>query len=526
MSDKQLQEGGQKETSAVAGKADGKAEKTKAQSPVGKEAVPAPDTAGAGKIEADLHLIKEVYPDPANLFSFRHRPLGEIKEEFLVVLDASTLTLPYDTGRQSLEAIRKTYKHLIDQGRLKIPAQAGREFLNRRPKKLEDIARALVHRRDKLGGAEPPTYPLLVETAEYAQLQEAFTRLSDALKECRARMTAIVDCIREWQYNDPVGKLYLDLFTGSVVIDVPLDEEELLKDRAIRKKHQIPPGYKDNGIGDLLIWRTILGLGTKEKKHLVFVSGDEKADWMHTSDNKPLFPRFELIEEYRRASEGRSFHIVDLPRLLELFGANRDAVEEVQAAAARRRQQENFTPLDEAALSARGREFLSQQIRRCYGEVVGAAHLPWYDLTFALPSGGIVAGKVIVAFDHSPLHEALNTLCEMLRSGPAVHLFLMVITDLETYPYVERMLLKSRWLDNASYWVCDFTQDEQGALTWAVRATRTGGGGGREHRRRPTGTRNGWLATVSLRQAEFLRIQLQANALVGLRIFTKTIRPP
>jgi hypothetical protein len=63
---------------------------------------------------------------------------------------------------------------------------------------------------------------------------------------------------------------------------------------------------------------------------VILVSGEEKPDWWHKSDGQPLYPRFELFDEYRRASGGCSFHIVSFSQFLELYGASGAVVEEVR----------------------------------------------------------------------------------------------------------------------------------------------------------------------------------------------------
>jgi hypothetical protein len=134
-----------------------------------------------------------------------------------------------------------------------------------------------------------------------------------------------------------MGPLYLysQLFDESVIVDLQLDKEEIKKDLLRRQVHHIPPGYKDagkddSGIGDLLIWYTILELGKVHKKSVIFVSGDGKPDWFKQSQNVALHLRYELIDEFRRKSEGQAFHVVKFSRFLKLFGASNQLVEEVR----------------------------------------------------------------------------------------------------------------------------------------------------------------------------------------------------
>ena len=80
----------------------------------------------------------------------------------------------------------------------------------------------------------------------------------------------------------------------------------------------------------MLIWRTILEIGKTRKLPLIFVSDDQKADWWHQSEGLPLYPRFELVDEYRRHSGGQSFHMMTFSAFLEIVGASKTLVEEVR----------------------------------------------------------------------------------------------------------------------------------------------------------------------------------------------------
>ncbi|MBK9687114.1 MAG: hypothetical protein IPO65_04925 [Saprospiraceae bacterium] len=91
-------------------------------------------------------------------------------------------------------------------------------------------------------------------------------------------------------------------------------------------------GFKkiDKGIGDLLIWYTILEIGKKNNRDVVFVSGEEKTDWYHRSENQPLYSRFELVSEFFRESGGRSFNMTKLSTLMEILGADKESITEVK----------------------------------------------------------------------------------------------------------------------------------------------------------------------------------------------------
>src|SRR5205085_6004956 len=48
------------------------------------------------------------------------------------------------------------------------------------------------------------------------------------------------------------------------------------------------------------------------------------------SNKQALYPRYELIDEFRRSSGGQSFHIIKFSTFLDLYGASKKVVEEVR----------------------------------------------------------------------------------------------------------------------------------------------------------------------------------------------------
>ena len=64
---------------------------------------------------------------------------------------------------------------------------------------------------------------------------------------------------------------------------------------------------------------------------LIFISADEKSDWWHQSNKEGLYPRFELVDEFRRETNGKSFHILSLSKLLQIFNASSAVIDSVAA---------------------------------------------------------------------------------------------------------------------------------------------------------------------------------------------------
>lgn len=280
--------------------------------------------------DLDVFIDNSIYPEAEPIFAVRLKPLEEIKSDCFIVLDTNSLLVPYTTSKESLEQIRSTCKTLAAENRLIIPGQVAREFAKNRANKIGELFHQLSAKRDSAPTIQKGMYPLLESVEVYQKSLRLEDEINKLLREYRDAVSKVLEHVRRWTWNDPVSLLYGDLFTSGVVMDIAFDEEEIKKEHARRKIHNIPPGYKDSGVGDLLIWYTILEIGKTNKKSLIFVSGDEKPDWYHISNKQPLYPRFELVDEYRRNSDGQSFHIIQFSRLLGLYGASESVVEEVR----------------------------------------------------------------------------------------------------------------------------------------------------------------------------------------------------
>ncbi|WP_148314181.1 PIN domain-containing protein [Sorangium cellulosum] len=285
---------------------------------------------------------RTVYPDAQAIFSGRQLALDAIKDDCCVVLDTNVLLVPFDVGKDSLEQLRRTYQKLAKQKRLIVPGHVAREFARNRASKLVDLYKSLSQKRN-FSQLQKGTYPLLEGLPAYTELGKLEVEIDRLLRSYKDAVDRVLDLVSEWNWNDPVSQMYAELFVGDVVYDPEFDAGELAQDLAYRQQHKIPPGYKDaakedNNAGDLLIWHTILRLAKSRSKNVLFVSHDKKSDWWHRSDGRALYPRYELVDEFRRLSGGGTFHVAELSRLMALYGASDDVVSEVKREEVRREE--------------------------------------------------------------------------------------------------------------------------------------------------------------------------------------------
>ncbi|WP_008312754.1 PIN domain-containing protein [Leptolyngbya sp. PCC 6406] len=281
----------------------------------------------------DIFVSSKIYPDAKGIFYEGYKALEEIREECTVVLDTNALLVPYGISKNSLSQIAATYKYLVNSNRLVVPGQVAREFAKNRPVKIAEIFRALSRKRS-IASPNKGRYPLLEDAKGYPEVQELEEKIGTLIKEYQAAIGDLLSHIKSWNWNDPVSQLYSEIFPAAI-LDLDLDEEVIVSRLKYQKENKLPPGYKDaakddQGIGDHLVWQVVVHVAKERKQPVVLVSDDSKADWFYRVENQPLFPRFELVDEIRRVSDGKSLHIISFSSFLELFGVTDKAIGEVR----------------------------------------------------------------------------------------------------------------------------------------------------------------------------------------------------
>lgn len=313
------------------------------QKPTGAEergqAKPDQETAGVEQPREWKNILirDDIYPDPAEVFAYKYPPVEQVKYECVYVLDTNVLLAPYQTmGHASLQNIQDIYRNLIKEKRLVVPAQVAREFAANRLAVISTLIGKLKDRQSELHEVKKEPYPLLDAMPEFKKFAEARDTVNKQMDQCRDAMGQLIARMEQWTYDDPVSEVYRKLFTAEVIRE-PDMKEDVVKELGERQDNGLPPGYKDKskpdkGIGDFLIWKTLLRLAGEQKKSVVLVSNEIKPDWFHRTKNTRVFPRHELIEEFRRASGAQAFHIQDFAAFLKMLGAKDETVEQAKEA--------------------------------------------------------------------------------------------------------------------------------------------------------------------------------------------------
>lgn len=291
--------------------------------------------------KVDIFINNTVYPESKSLFKCNTKSINDIKDSCLFVIDTNALLVPYSVNKDSLANIEKVFVDLVKNNRLYIPAQVAREFVNNRPTKIKETYQKIIQQRKSIPNINSTKWYAIFEPLTiYNEILETEKQISKLIQEYQKKVDILINEIKGWTWNDPVSSLYERIFDENNIIEIITDtdpncKEKIEQDLRKRYMHQIPPGYKDKskpdaGIGDLLIWNTILNIGKERNKDIIFISGEEKNDWWYRSEKQTLYPRFELTYEFFKTTNGKSFHILKLSDFLGLFEIEENIIQEVQ----------------------------------------------------------------------------------------------------------------------------------------------------------------------------------------------------
>ncbi|MDI9319556.1 MAG: PIN domain-containing protein [Phycisphaerales bacterium] len=287
----------------------------------------------------DKFYLEKVFPEADKIFSFHYKTVDEIKDNSIYILDTMVLLVPYFTSKESVEDFSKIFKKLKEENKLLIPARVAREFAKNRGQKIAETYNKIIESEERLNKAQITLekFPIFESNEDYIKLKEIEAEISKLKDQYREKLKELSEDLKNWKWDDPVSKMYQEIFTADTVIEVQLAEAELIKSLEFRFEHFIPPGYKktdqnkpDSGIGDLIIWQTTLEIGKDKNSDIIFVTNEEQNDWFYRHQGTAISPKYELLDEFRRFTNGKSINIINFSNFLLSQNAQTTTVEEVK----------------------------------------------------------------------------------------------------------------------------------------------------------------------------------------------------
>ncbi|GBR02129.1 PIN-like domain-containing protein [Gluconobacter cerinus] len=264
-------------------------------------------------------------------------------ENGIFSFDANVLLSIY---RYSEETSKALLSFIMQADKVRLPHQFALEFMRNRAKVIVAEAnkyQAAYHALEKIEqGCRPKSeHPHLSAPA-----QEAIALIKEELSTSRKQMEGLIS------NDDYVNSLHEAI---SEKIGQEPSESELSKlhvQAADRFRTSIPPGFADaktkappECYGDYVAWAQLINIAATEKRDLIFVTDDAKADWWRIESGRTIGPRPELLLEFKKLS-GQRVWFYPSDRFLSSaetylkaqFGEK--VIEEVEARVAQEREEE------------------------------------------------------------------------------------------------------------------------------------------------------------------------------------------
>lgn len=238
----------------------------------------------------------------------------------LFVPDTNVLLDLYRYSKKSHDELLMILERFQDQ--LWIPHQVAHEFLNNRMGTINEVREKHRKLRETLEetkssikeGAEDLHRGAPFESPEL--LDNMSTSLDALIADIQARENRL-PAISNSPQEDGIWREVENLARGR--LGEPYSEEKLSKieeDGKRRTENQMPPGYKDKGHGDLIIWRQMVDKASETSKPIAFITKDVKDDWWWRAYGQTIGVRKELIQEIK-ADADVVFHIYTTDRFIE-----------------------------------------------------------------------------------------------------------------------------------------------------------------------------------------------------------------
>lgn len=226
---------------------------------------------------------------------------AEVLKDCIYVLDANSLLDAYRLTKKTREDFLSKLEILSEKNLIVLPYQVGKEFTKNRKNvikiKIDEQGRSKKLFEKALNEIKNITYYKNDKTL----IEEIEKNVNNITREMKNSENVTVKFLDE---EDEILNKILKIFEKKIVGKLEESQlEKIKKEGKIRFEEEIPPGYEDNKkinnkYGDLIIWKNLIAIAKESNKNILFVSNDNKSDWIEKNNkNEMTNPRIELLEE-------------------------------------------------------------------------------------------------------------------------------------------------------------------------------------------------------------------------------------
>lgn len=251
------------------------------------------------------------------------------KNKAIVVPDANFLLLAYQWREVTTDKVKKVLKELNDRKRLKIPEQVLYEFSKNRQKVLFEQLTSVNDEMKRFNDPKPKIRDFMPAAEESTEINDAQTKrdnLTQAITEYKNSLKKVKKKIENLIESDEYFDFIKSLCQNSF-LPYSKDKESLRKEGVRRIALGIKPGTnesKGDPTGDYIIWHEIMQL----HEHVIFVSNDQKKDWIYKNNGQELGMDQLLLAEFHSETDGKSFLHITPKKFIKYIDPHLDKVVE------------------------------------------------------------------------------------------------------------------------------------------------------------------------------------------------------
>ena len=257
------------------------------------------------------------------------------------VFDANILLSLYRYSNETKNDILNALENIKD--RVWLPYNICEEFFRNRANVIAEQNQVYEKLKNKINFNDTIDH---IKRLRHSSLDKHKDEMVKIIEKCQEDILNIIEKDKKSsncrKNGDEILTKIVNIFDDK--IGQALDEDKLKEYKNIidiRYEKKIPPGYMDCKkeenlkYGDAINWLEILEYAKKHNTDIIFVSDDEKEDWMEIVNGKKNGPRKELLNEFYKNTKSK-IYIYNSERFLQEYSINiesivSDSIEEVRS---------------------------------------------------------------------------------------------------------------------------------------------------------------------------------------------------
>lgn len=242
--------------------------------------------------------------------------------EYMIVLDTNVLLNIYryspDFSDFALNCICAVQEHVVLPATVRL--EYGKHCRAEFSKMVGRVENAQDTTKDQIRRAKEKVLATCdgLERLQFPDIGELRTLLASRLDEVQAVLEDFFEersnlefVSHAWNNTDHVQALVSSWDQNGSIMQAPSQEDiySWCEEGETRYKKEVPPGFKDaknkDGVrkySDLILWKEILRFAAREKKNIIFVTDDVKADWWETDNRNRKFHE-KLVAEFSKTGQ-------------------------------------------------------------------------------------------------------------------------------------------------------------------------------------------------------------------------------